>query len=190
MRNKSADKFWRSAVLYSLFVWLGVMVIVPNLLVLLASFLSADEKYFLSLPLTVQNYALLKDPVLLKIILKSINIAVLTTVFCLVVGYPFAYCIAKAPQRWRPVLLILVIIPFWTNSLIRNYALISLLSAKGFLNALLLKTGLISEPLQILYTNQAVFIGMAYTLLPFMILPVFASLEKIDKTLLFLLRKQ
>lgn len=182
--RKSSDRFWRSAVLYSLFIWLGIMVFLPNVMVLLASFLTPDEKYFLSLPLNVGNYALLKDPVLLKIILKSLNIAVITTLFCLIIGYPFAYCIAKAPQQFRPFLLMLVVVPFWTNSLMRNYALISLLSANGVLNSFLMKTGLISEPLQILYTDWAVLIGMAYTLLPFMVLPVFASLEKIDKALL------
>lgn len=182
--RKSSDRFWRSAVLYSLFIWLGIMVFLPNVMVLLASFLTPDEKYFLSLPLNVGNYALLKDPVLLKIILKSLNIAVITTLFCLIIGYPFAYCIAKAPQQFRPFLLMLVVVPFWTNSLMRNYALISLLSANGVLNSFLMKTGLISEPIQILYTDWAVLIGMAYTLLPFMVLPVFASLEKIDKALL------
>lgn len=181
---KSSDRFWRSAVLYALFIWLGIMVFFPNMLVLLASFLSPDEEYFLSLPLNVRNYELLKDPVLLKIILKSVEIAAATTFFCLIAGYPFAYCIAKAPQTFRPFLLMLVVVPFWTNSLIRNYALIALLSANGMLNSFLMKIGLIDAPLQILYTDWAVLIGMAYTLLPFMILPVFASLEKIDKALI------
>ena len=181
---KSADTFWRSTVLYFLFIWLGIMVFVPNLLVLLASFLSQDETYFLSLPLTVKNYVTLKDTFLLKVILKSVNIAFFTTLFCLVAGYPFAYFVARAKTRWRALMLMLVVIPFWTNSLIRNYALIAILSTNGLLNAVLLRFGWISEPVQILYTNWAVFIGMAYTLLPFMILPLYASLEKIDPLLL------
>lgn len=119
---KSADAFCRSAVLYFIFIWLGLMVFIPNLLVLLASFLSKDPKYFLSLPLNLENYKALFDTVLFGVILKSLNIAFFTTVFCLVVGYPFAYFIARAPKEWRSLFLMLIIVPFWTNSLIRNYA--------------------------------------------------------------------
>ncbi len=181
---KSIDTFWRSAVLYFIFIWLGLMVFVPNLLVLLASFLSKDETYFLSLPLNLRNYAALADTVLFSVILKSLNIAFFTTLFCLLVGYPFAYFIARAPKEWRSLFLMLIIVPFWTNSLIRNYALISILSTNGLLNGFLMKIGVISQPVQILYSDWAVFIGMSYTLLPFMILPLYATLEKLDKNLL------
>lgn len=181
---KSADAFCRSAVLYFIFIWLGLMVFIPNLLVLLASFLSKDPKYFLSLPLNLENYKELFDTVLFGVILKSLNIAFFTTVFCLVVGYPFAYFIARAPKEWRSLFLMLIIVPFWTNSLIRNYALISILSTNGLLNTFLLKIGVISQPIQILYSDWAVFIGMSYTLLPFMILPLYATLEKLDQNLL------
>lgn len=181
---KSADAFCRSAVLYFIFIWLGLMVFIPNLLVLLASFLSKDPKYFLSLPLNLENYKALFDTVLFGVILKSLNIAFFTTVFCLVVGYPFAYFIARAPKEWRSLFLMLIVVPFWTNSLIRNYALISILSTNGLLNTFLLKIGVISQPIQILYSDWAVFIGMSYTLLPFMILPLYATLEKLDQNLL------
>ncbi len=181
---KSADAFCRSAVLYFIFIWLGLMVFIPNLLVLLASFLSKDPKYFLSLPLNLENYKALFDTVLFGVILKSLNIAFFTTVFCLVVGYPFAYFIARAPKEWRSLFLMLIIVPFWTNSLIRNYALISILNTNGLLNTFLLKIGVISQPIQILYSDWAVFIGMSYTLLPFMILPLYATLEKLDQNLL------
>lgn len=181
---KSADAFCRSAVLYFIFIWLGLMVFIPNLLVLLASFLSKDPKYFLSLPLNLENYKALFDTVLFGVILKSLNIAFFTTGFCLVVGYPFAYFIARAPKEWRSLFLMLIIVPFWTNSLIRNYALISILSTNGLLNTFLLKIGVISQPIQILYSDWAVFIGMSYTLLPFMILPLYATLEKLDQNLL------
>ncbi len=181
---KSADAFCRSAVLYFIFIWLGLMVFIPNLLVLLASFLSKDPRYFLSLPLNLENYKALFDTVLFGVILKSLSIAFFTTVFCLLVGYPFAYFIARSPKEWRSLFLMLIIVPFWTNSLIRNYALISILSTNGLLNSFLLKIGLISQPIQILYSDWAVFIGMSYTLLPFMILPLYATLEKLDQNLL------
>ena len=181
---KSADNFCRQAVLYFIFIWFGVMVFAPNLLVLLASFLSRDPVWYLRLPLNLQNYVALSDPKLLSVILKSLNLAFCTTLFCLVVAYPVTYFIARFAKKYRALFLMLIIVPFWTNSLIRNYALISILSEKGILNTFLIKWGIITEPLKILYTNLAVFIGMAYTLLPFMILPLYATLEKLDNSLL------
>lgn len=181
---KTADNFCRQAVLYFIFIWFGVMVFAPNLLVLLSSFLSQDPVWYLRLPLNLENYAALSDPKLLTVILKSLNLAVCTTLFCLVVAYPFTYFIARFARERRALFLMLIIVPFWTNSLIRNYALISILSENGILNTFLMKHGWISEPLKVLYTNAAVFAGMTYTLLPFMILPLYATLEKLDLSLL------
>ena len=181
---KTADNFCRQAVLYFIFIWFCVMVFAPNLLVLLASFLSRDPVWMLRLPLNLQNYVALADPKLLTVILKSLTLAFCTTLFCLLVAYPFTYFIARFPKEYRALFLMLIIVPFWTNSLIRNYALISILGENGIINGLLMKCGLISQPLKLLYNNLAVFIGMAYTLLPFMILPLYATLEKLDRSLL------
>ena len=181
---KTADNFCRQAVLYFIFIWFSVMVFAPNLLVLLASFLSRDPVWMLRLPLNLQNYEALADPKLLTVILKSLGLAFCTTLFCLLVAYPFTYFIARFPKEYRALFLMLIIVPFWTNSLIRNYALISILGENGIINGLLMKCGLISQPLKLLYNNLAVFIGMAYTLLPFMILPLYATLEKLDRSLL------
>lgn len=93
-------------------------------------------------------------------------------------GYPFAYLLTRMPARWRPALLLLVIIPFWTSSLVRTYAMVIILQTNGWLNQILLELGLITEPLELLYTEPAVIAGMLYTLLPFMILPLYAVLEK------------
>ena len=180
----SADNFCRQAVLYFIFIWFGVMVFAPNLLVLLASFLSRDPVWMLRLPLNLQNYEALADPKLLTVILKSLNLAFCTTLFCLLVAYPFTYFIARFAKEYRALFLMLIIVPFWTNSLIRNYALISILGDNGLINGFLIRCGLISQPLKLLYTNLAVFIGMTYTLLPFMILPLYATLEKLDRSLL------
>ena len=182
--HKTADNFCRQAVLYFIFIWFCVMVFAPNLLVLLASFLSRDPVWMLRLPLNLQNYEALADPKLLTVILKSLTLAFCTTLFCLLVAYPFTYFIARFPKEYRALFLMLIIVPFWTNSLIRNYALISILGENGIINGLLMKCGLISQPLKLLYNNLAVFIGMAYTLLPFMILPLYATLEKLDRSLL------
>ncbi|MBR1777044.1 MAG: ABC transporter permease subunit [Alphaproteobacteria bacterium] len=181
---KSADNFCRQAVLYFIFIWFGVMVFAPNLLVLLASFLSRDPVWMLRLPLNFQNYKALADPRLLTVILKSLNLAFCTTLFCLLAAYPFTYFIARFAKEYRGLFLMLIIVPFWTNSLIRNYALIAILNDNGIINGFLIKCGLISQPIKLLYTNLAVFIGMTYTLLPFMILPLYATLEKLDHSLL------
>lgn len=181
---RSADNFCRSAVLYFIFIWFGLMVFTPNLLVLLASFLSRDPVWYLRLPLNLQNYVALSDKTLLTVILKSLNLAFFTTLFCLLIAYPFTYFIARFNKERRSLFLMLIIVPFWTNSLVRNYALISILGANGILNTFLLKWGIITAPLHLLHTDLAVFIGMSYTLLPFMILPLYAILEKQDASLL------
>lgn len=182
--HKTTDSFCRTVVLYFIFIWLGVMVFAPNLLVLLASFLTKDAEWYLRLPLNMQNYVALTDPSLLEIIVKSFSLSLATTIFCLIVGYPFTYIIAKIPKEYRILFLMFIIVPFWTNSLIRNYALIAILSKDGFINSILLKMGVIENPLVLLNTNFAVFVGMCYTLLPFMILPLYAVLEKIDRSVI------
>jgi len=177
-------RLYRKIAIGIVMFWLLFMIAIPNALVLAASFMTIDGKTFVAMPFNIDNYLNLFDPVLFKLILNSIKVALGTTFFCLLVGYPFAYAIATASKKYRSLLLMLIIVPFWTNSLIRNYALITILSANGIINRLLLAIGLIDAPLQILYTNTAVFIGMSYTLLPFSILPLYSSLEKLDYRLL------
>ena len=135
--------------------------------------------------LDLENYTFLaSDDLYWKAYLSSLQIALIATFFTLLVGFPVAYGMARAPEEWRPALLMLVILPFWTSFLIRVYAWIGILSTEGFLNQFLLWTGIISEPLTILNTNTAVYIGIVYTYLPFMILPIYATLERMDESLL------
>ncbi len=115
--------------------------------------------------------------------LSSLKIAVISTFLTLLIGYPIAYAMARAAQHWRPTLLMLVILPFWTSFLIRVYAWIGILSTEGYLNQLLLSIGVISEPLAILNTPIAVYVGVVYTYLPFMVLPIYATLDKMDDSL-------
>jgi spermidine/putrescine transport system permease protein len=164
--------------------WLAVFVIVPNLLTLSAGFLTRGEPEFVLPVFTLDNYARLFDPAFFEIFLDSVWLALCTTVLCLLVGYPFAYILARMNPARRRLGLLFVIIPFWTNSLIRTYALIAILNVNGLANAALLRLGIISEPVELLYTNTAVFIGFTYTLLPFMILPLYASIEKLDPRLI------
>ena len=124
------------------------------------------------------------DDLYWKAYLSSLKIAVISTLLTLLVGYPIAYGMARAPDQWRPTLLMLVILPFWTSFLSRVYSWQGILSQEGFLNQFLIWTGLISEPLIILNTPVAVYIGIVYTYLPFMILPIYSALEKLDQSLL------
>ncbi|MDD9726567.1 ABC transporter permease subunit [Roseovarius sp. SK2] len=135
--------------------------------------------------LDFENFVFLtEDDLYWKSYLSSLQIAVISTILTLLVGYPIAYAMARAPNHWRPTLLMLVILPFWTSFLIRVYSWMGILSTEGYLNQLLLGLGLISEPLMILNTNVAVYIGIIYTYLPFMILPIYSTLERMDDSLL------
>jgi len=135
--------------------------------------------------LDMENFTFLTtDDLYWKSYLSSLQIAIISTILTLTVGYPMAYAMARAPHHWRPTLLMLVILPFWTSFLIRVYSWMGILSTEGYLNQLLLWSGLISEPLTILNTNIAVYIGIIYTYLPFMILPIYSALERMDDSLL------
>lgn len=144
----------------------------------------AGFKAFLA-ELDFENYVFLtEDDLYWKAYLSSLKIALISTLITLVVGYPIAYGMARAPDEWRPTLLMLIILPFWTSFLIRVYAWKGILSNEGLLNQALLATGIITEPLTILNTNTAVYIGIVYTYLPFMVLPIYSALEKLDDSLL------
>lgn len=168
----------------TIWFWLVTFALVPNLLVVVASFLQRGSDEFVAFAFTLGNYQRLLDPLYLSLLLDSLWLAAITTVLCLLLGYPFAYLLTRMAPRWRPLLLLLVIIPFWTSSLVRTYAMVIVLKANGLLNQILLGFGLIDEPLELLYTEPAVILGMLYALLPFMILPLYATLEKLDHRLI------
>ncbi len=134
---------------------------------------------------SISNYIfIMEDSLYWKSYLSSLRIAIIATSLTLLIGYPLAYGMARAPRAWRPTLLMLVILPFWTSFLIRVYAWIGILKKEGLLNQFLLWLGVIGEPLTILNTNIAVYIGIVYSYLPFMVLPLYANLEKQDVSLL------
>ena len=135
--------------------------------------------------LSFGNYVwLTEDDLYWKSYLSSLRIAAISTLIALLIGYPLAYAMARAPAAMRPILLALVILPFWTSFLIRVYAWIGILKREGLLNATLLNFGVISEPLTILNTDIAVIIGIVYSYLPFMVLPLYANLERMDHRLI------
>ncbi len=180
------------------YFWLLLFFLAPFLIVFKLSFsevqvaippygpiLEFVDDIYVQLKLNIENYLLLfEDDLYWKAYLSSLRIATISTILTLLVGYPIAYGMIKATPRWRFIMLMLVILPFWTSFLIRVYAWIGILKNEGLLNSLLINLGIISEPLTILNTNVAVYIGIVYSYLPFMVLPLYANLEKMDLSLL------
>ncbi|HID8504674.1 TPA: spermidine/putrescine ABC transporter permease PotB [Proteus mirabilis] len=178
---KKTRKLFQNIVITGVVGWLMVFVFLPNIMIIATSFLTRDDANLVEMVFTLDNYYRLFDPMYAEVLLHSINMALVATLACLILGYPFAFFLAKMPKKIQPLLLFLLIVPFWTNSLIRIYGLKIFLSAKGYFNEFLLWIGLIDKPLRIIYTPEAVVLGLVYILLPFMVLPLYSSIEKLDK---------
>ncbi|MEA1064845.1 spermidine/putrescine ABC transporter permease PotB [Erwinia sp. HR93] len=179
----SSHKF-QNVVIAAVVGWLVVFVFLPNLMIIGTSFLTRDDANFVKLVFTLDNYSRLLDPLYAEVLMHSLNLALMATFACLLLGYPFAWFLAHLPQKVRPLMLFLLIVPFWTNSLIRIYGLKIFLSTRGYMNTFLMWLGVIDTPVRIMYTPSAVIIGLVYILLPFMVLPLYSSIEKLDKPLL------
>ena len=161
-------------------IYLLLFVVLPMVLIAGLSFLTRGSYVNIVYQVNYWNYARLLDPLYLRILVYSLGVGAATTVLTILIGYPLAYFIARVPARQRSLLLFLILLPFWTNFIIRIYAWIMILRTEGFLNTILLNLGVIQVPLNILYTPTAVLIGMVYEFLPFMVLPLYTSLEKIE----------
>ena len=180
------------------FVWLLLFFVVPFAIVLKISFSDIDlaippykplldwvGRHTLAIKLNFDNYAFLfTDSLYLRAFWNSIKVAFVSTLWCLIIGYPMAYGIARAKATTRNVLLVLVILPFWTSLLLRVYAWIGLMKANGVINNILMSLGIIHDPLTMLYTPFAMYVGIVYSYLPFLILPLYSNLEKMDWQLL------
>lgn len=162
----------------TLYLWLIIFCLTPLFLVFFISILTQDKDNIAAFPLTLSHYGNLLSWAFLKVFLKSLLLASVTTLACLLLAYPFSYILVKSKRT--SLLLVLIIIPFWTSSLIRTYALIALLKYQGLLNMFLLKIHLISTPIAFLYSNYAVLIGLIYNLFPFMVLPLYTSMERFN----------
>ncbi|HKE92886.1 MAG TPA: ABC transporter permease subunit [Povalibacter sp.] len=188
----------RTAVVAIPYFWLLLFFLVPFIIVLKIAFSEtqiasppyqpllhwAGEKT-LEIRLNLGNFMfLVEDSLYWKAYLNSIKVAFISTLLCLLVGYPISYAIARAKSTWRNVLLMMVILPFWTSFLLRVYAWIGLLKNNGFINNFLMWLGVIDEPIVMLQTDFAIYVGIVYSYLPFMILPLYSNLEKMDLTLL------
>ena len=166
-------------------VWLGLFFALPLLIVVGVSFASRTAYGQVVFHWTLENYARFMEPLYLTIFVSTLATALITTLFTFAMGYPVAYTIAMVlPKKWQQAGIILVMIPFWINFLIRSYSWVIILRAQGLVNTFLLHLGVIQVPMSLLYNNYAVMLGMVYALLPFMVLPIYVSLEQMDKRLL------
>ncbi|MDD2830224.1 MAG: spermidine/putrescine ABC transporter permease PotB [Sulfuricurvum sp.] len=181
---KTKIGFFGNFSIFTISSWLIVFGLLPFLLVFIASFLTRGDEEFILYIFSFESYIKIFDPLYLDVFLISFKLSIISTILCLILAFPFAYFLSQVSKKYTSALLVLTIIPFWTSSLVRTYALVVILKTKGVLNAALMGIGLINEPLEIIYTDVAVIIGMVYTLLPFMILPLYASFEKFDKRLI------
>ncbi|EKS7767119.1 spermidine/putrescine ABC transporter permease PotB [Edwardsiella piscicida] len=181
---KKSRKLFQNVVIALVVGWLSLFVFLPNLMIIGTSFLTRDDANLVQMVFTGSNYARLFDPLYAEVLLHSLNMALIATLCCLAIGYPFAFILARLPHRVRPLLLFLLIVPFWTNSLIRIYGLKLFLSTRGYLNEFLLWIGIIDQPLRLMYTSTAVVLGLIYILLPFMVMPLYSSIEKLDRSVL------
>lgn len=163
--------------------WLVVFFVLPLLIVFVYSFLKRDPYGGIVWEFNLQNYVRFFDPLYLKIFVRSFKIAGITTLVCFLLGYPMAYWIATRPPKWRNTLLLLLMIPFWTNFLVRTYAWILILRNTGLINNALTSLGLISKPLPLFGTDLAIIIGLVYGWFPDMVLPCYAAIERLDFSL-------
>lgn len=169
----------KSILAYPYIIWSSIFIVIPLILVVILSFtVEVDRRHVFSL----SNYRELMDPIYFKVFFRSITLAGLSTLICLIVGYPVAYIVSKAHISKRGTLILLFILPMWMNFLLRTYAWVAILGKNGLLNSFLGIFGV--EPVGILYTNFAILLGMVYNFLPFMILPIYTSLLKMDNDLI------
>ena len=176
------QKRW-SCPIFPMYIFSILFVLGPLLYMIALSFATNHEGLGVTFHFTLENFKNMADPVYVGTFVQSFQVAIMTTILVVVIGYPFGYFMAKQSKRGKRLLMFLIMVPFWTSSLLRMYGWIIVLQAKGIVNTVLIRLGLIRVPIKILYSYPAVLIGMVYALLPFMILSVYSSVEKMDWTL-------
>lgn len=167
---------------YPYILWMIIFIVVPLALILLYSFTVGEEGGITNLRFTLDNFRRFLDPKYLDVLWISINLALKSTLITLILGYPLAMIIAKEKPKKRNVMILLLVIPMWMNFLLRTYAWLTLLGKNGFINYIITKLGF--APLNLIYNDRAVLLGMVYNFLPFMVLPIYSVLVKIDKSLI------
>ena len=165
-------------------IWTIIFTVVPLLIIIFYSFAQRDAFGDVVYKFTLSNYKDFFEPIYLNVFWRSLKLSLISTVICLFLGYPMAFIMSRSKGLKQNFMVMLFILPLWTNFLLRTYAWMGLLRDQGIINELLIKLGLISEPITMLYTNSAVVLGMVYNFLPFMVLPIFSVLSKMDKSLI------
>lgn len=183
-KSKIASKFPIVSMVGPVALWVLLLIFIPMIYIAIMSFLTRGTYGGIVFKFSVNGYQTLFDPMYLEVILKSIMISVRTTVMCILIGYPLAYYIAKRPAQKAAMLVMLLMVPFWTSGLVKTYSWVLLLNATGVVNKFLMAMGLIAEPIQFLYNDYAVTLGLVYGFLPYAVLPMYSSIEKLDKSLL------
>lgn len=184
--SKKEKGLWGQALLTigPMGIWTLLFFVFPFIYILIVSFCSRDQYGNVVYEFSLKAYQTLLKPVYLAIILRTLKMALIVTVLVILFAYPYAYFASRAKKKLQNMMIIGVMIPFWTNALLRVYAIMNITSKNGIINTLLLQLGVIQEPLQILYTDFAVYFGMVYSLVPMMVMPLYSCLQKIDPAVL------
>lgn len=167
---------------YPYITWIVIFTVVPLFLVLYFAFTTGDSQNFNTFVFSLENFKKFLSPVYLNVLARSINLALVSTILCLIIGYPIAYIISCERPKKRNMMILMFVIPMWMNFLLRTYAWLTLLGRNGLVNAILTRLGL--QTLDLMFNERAVMLGMVYNFLPFMVLPIYSVLTKIDKRLL------
>jgi spermidine/putrescine transport system permease protein len=167
---------------YFYIIWMAIFIAIPLLMVVYLAFTTGDSQSISSANFSLENFKRFFTPMYLEVLKKSIQLAFISTIICFLLGYPVAYIISKAKLKNRNILILLFVIPMWMNFLLRTYAWLTLLGKNGIINLFITKLGF--QPLDLLYNDTAVLLGMVYNFLPFMVLPIFSVLTKMDNTLI------
>ncbi len=167
---------------YPYILWMVIFIVVPLFLIIYFAFTRGDSQNFSTFQLSLDNFKRFFTPTYLNVLGRSVNLAFVSTVICLILGYPMAYIISKEKVRKRNIMILMFVIPMWMNFLLRTYAWLTLLGRNGFINYLITKLGF--QPLDLMFNDKAVLLGMVYNFLPFMVLPIYSVLTKIDNSLI------
>lgn len=167
---------------YPYVLWMGIFILIPLLLVVFFAITKGDSQNFSTFTLSLENLKRAFAPLYLKVLVRSVNLAFISTIICLIIGYPMAYIISREKPKKRNIMVLMFVIPMWMNFLLRTYAWLTLLGKNGLINTFITKLGF--APLNLIYNDAAVLLGMVYNFLPFMVLPIFSILSKMDKGLI------
>ena len=177
------NNIFRRAVIFNTLLWLFVTAAIPNLLIIFISLTKKEFGQLFSFTFTIENFFQAFSSLYFKVYINSLKIGIISVLLCLIIGYTYAFIVYKEKNKLvKNLLLVAVIIPFWTSSLIRTYSIIFILKLNGVLNKILMAIGIIKSPLNMLYSEGAVIFGFIYTLIPFMIIPIYLSLRKIENS--------